>query len=170
MPEVTGPKAEAAANLLERLLTDQGFRARFRADPVGASREAGLEEVADEMAVAGGKAMDTLDGRESRSSLAGVLMAAALEGVGIYDFGQDVLPHIPDVPEAVGQVLSRLEVPVAAASVEPPASSDAGEFPAITPEQAADHHGVAAAADASDAGASAHGSHEALALIHDRRV
>src|SRR3954452_8716346 len=98
MPEVTGPKAEAAATLLERLLTDQAFRARFRADPVGASREAGLEEVADEMVVAGGKAMDTLDGRESRSSLAGVLMAAALEGVGIYDFGQDVLPHIADVP------------------------------------------------------------------------
>src|SRR4051812_32842741 len=170
MPEVTGPKAEAAANLLERLLTDQGFRARFRADPVGASRQAGLEEVADEMAIAGGKAMDTLDGRESRSSLAGVLMAAALEGVGIYDFGRDVLPHIADVPEAVGQVLSRLEVPVAAASVEPPASSDAGEFPAITPDQAADHHAAAAAADASDAGASAHGSHEALALLHDRRV
>src|SRR3954453_242764 len=170
MPEVTGPKAEAAANLLERLLTDQGFRARFRADPVGASRQAGLAEVADEMAIAGGKAMDTLDGRESRSSLAGVLMAAALEGVGIYDFGRDVLPHIADVPEAVGQVLSRLEVPAAAASVEPPASSDAGEFPAITPDQAPDHHAAAAAADASDAGASAHGSHEALALLHDRRV
>src|SRR4051794_13785880 len=172
MPEVTGPKAEAAANLLERLLTDQGFRARFRADPVGASRQAGLEEVADEMAIAGGKAMDTLDGRESRSSLAGVLMAAALEGVGIYDFGRDVLPHIADIPEAVGQVLSRLEVPAAAASVEPPASSDAGEFPAITPEQAADHHPAAAAAAlaASDARASGNASLEALALLHNRNV
>ena len=54
-----------------------------------ASRDAGLESVADEMALSAGKAMDTLDVRESRSSLAGVLMAAAFEGVGVYDFAKD---------------------------------------------------------------------------------
>ena len=55
-----------------------------------ASREAGLDSVADEMALSGGKAMDTLDVRESRSSLAGVFMAAALEGVGPIDFSKDL--------------------------------------------------------------------------------
>ena len=55
-----------------------------------------------------GKAMETLDGRESRSSLAGVFMAAALEGAGIYDFSHDLVPHLEGIPEQVEQVLSRV--------------------------------------------------------------
>ena len=140
--ELTEPEADAAAQLLERLLTDQAFRARFRRDPVEASREAGLESVADEMALSGGKAMDTLDARESRSSLAGVLMAAALEGVGVYEFSQDMVPHLADIPSSVGQVLSRIELPAIAAEAqaatpraEPSSPGDAGEFRAITPDQ-----------------------------------
>ena len=80
---MTGPEADAAAQLLERLLTDQNFREGFRRDPVATSRDAGVESLAEEMALGAGagKAMDTLDVRESRSSLAGVFMAAALEGV-----------------------------------------------------------------------------------------
>jgi hypothetical protein len=69
---------EPAARLLERLLTDRVLRARFRADPAGVLREAGVDEAfADEVS---GSAMETLEVRESRSSLAGALTAAALEG------------------------------------------------------------------------------------------
>jgi NlpC/P60 family len=152
---VTGAEAEAAARLLERLLTDPAFRAQFRRNPVAASREAGLESVAEEMAIRPGKAMETLDGRESRSSLAGVFMAAAFEGAGIYDFSRDLVPHLEGIPEQVEQVLSRvhshggLSAPAGLADLGAPASgaaliedqpapvNAAGQFSAITPEQAA---------------------------------
>src|SRR3954447_14547099 len=117
--------AETAA-LLERLVTDPAFRTRFRNDPVAASREAGLETVADEMRLATGKAMTTLDGRESRSSLAGVLMAAAFEGAGAYDFSKGELPHIADIPDSVGKLVSRLELP--AGATDPPAGGGAEEL------------------------------------------
>ena len=39
------------------------------------------------MSLGGGKAMHTLDIRESKSSLAGVMMAAAMEGIGILLLG-----------------------------------------------------------------------------------
>jgi hypothetical protein len=156
---VTGAEAEAAARLLERVLTDQAYRESFRRNPVAAAREAGLASVAEEMAMGTGKAMDTLDGRESRSSLAGVFMAAALEGAGIYDFSKDLTPHLQGIPEQVEQVLSRAHshgglappagfadvggpgsvaplTEVAAASPPAPPNS-AGEFSAIPPEQAA---------------------------------
>jgi NlpC/P60 family len=152
---VTSGEAEAAARLLERLLTDSAFREHFRQNPVAASREAGSESVAEEMAMSAGKAMETLDDRESRSSLAGVFMAAALEGAGVYDFSRDLVPHLDGIPEQVQQVMSRvhhhggLTTPAGLADVgvsgpgmslaeEPPAPPNAaGEFPAITPEQAA---------------------------------
>ena len=51
----------------------------------------GSTSLADEMALGAGKAMLTLDVRESKSSLAGVMMAAAMEGVGIYQFGEHVV-------------------------------------------------------------------------------
>ncbi len=69
---------DIAAKLIERLLTDPRFRTTFRRDPAKACRDAGLHELADEMGFAAGKAMMTLDGRESKSSLAGVMMAAAM--------------------------------------------------------------------------------------------
>jgi putative modified peptide len=94
-------EADLAAKLLERLLADPAFRARFRRDPAGACREAGLESLAQEMSVGGGKAMHTLDIRESKSSLAGVMMAAAMEGVAIYQFSENILPHLEEIP---GQV------------------------------------------------------------------
>ena len=77
-------EADIAAQLIERLLGDPAFRTEFRRDPAAACRKAGLDELADEMAMGAGKAMMTLDQRESKSSLAGVMMAAAMEGVGIY--------------------------------------------------------------------------------------
>ena len=46
------------------------------------------------MRIGAGKAMHTLDIRESRSSLAGVMMAAAMEGIGVYEFSKHVVPHL----------------------------------------------------------------------------
>jgi hypothetical protein len=103
--------AEIAAKLIERLLADPAFRARFRRDPSRACREAGLESLAEEMRLGAGKAMHTLDVRESRSSLAGVMMAAAMEGMGVYEFSKHVVPHLDDLPDAVGDVLSRVNLP-----------------------------------------------------------
>src|SRR4051794_13345888 len=104
-------QSDVAAKLIERLLVDPAFRATFRRDPAAACREAGLDELADEMALGAGKAMMTLDVRESKSSLAGVMMAAAMEGVGIYQFTENVLPHLEDVPGQVADVLSRVDLP-----------------------------------------------------------
>ena len=75
-------EADAAARLLERLLADPAFRAALPARPRrGVAARRGSRASREEMALSGGKAMDTLDVRESRSSLAGVFMAAAFEGV-----------------------------------------------------------------------------------------
>src|SRR5918992_1553681 len=129
-------ESDIAAQLIERLLVDPAFRAEFRRDPAAACRQAGLDSLADEMSLGAGKAMMTLDVRESKSSLAGVMMAAAMEGVGLYEFSKNVLPHLEDVPSAVGNVLSRVNLPsvggALAASPEPgaaapPAEEAAGE-------------------------------------------
>jgi hypothetical protein len=83
-----------ATRLLEQLLEDPEFRARFRSDPAGTARAAGVE------LDAAGDALQTLDGRESKSSFAGALMAAALEGVALYELGQHVLPGVEDAQAA----------------------------------------------------------------------
>src|SRR5690349_4859514 len=98
-------EADVAARLIERLLADPSFRARFRRDPVGTCREAGLDGLAQEMSLGGGKAFHTLDIRESKSSLAGVMMAAAMEGVGIYHFSENVVPHLQELPGTVRDVV-----------------------------------------------------------------
>jgi cell wall-associated NlpC family hydrolase len=149
---MNGAEADAAARLLERLLSDPDYRESFRAYPVAALREAGLQGVAEEMAVGGGKLLDTLDERESRSSLAGVFMAAALEGAAMFDFSKEVLPYLDELPPSVGNVLSRIHLPaIAEAQAATPAAQGveriaqpgqsanaaAGAFPAVTPEQAA---------------------------------
>src|SRR3954451_20392713 len=104
-------ESDLAAKLIERLLADPAFRAQFRRDPAGACREAGLDSLAQEMSLGGGKAMMTLDVRESKSSLAGVMMAAAMEGVGIYQFSENVLPHLEEIPGQIADVLSRVDLP-----------------------------------------------------------
>ena len=103
--------ADIAAQLIERLLTEPAFRAEFRRDPSGTCRAAGLADLAEEMALSAGGAMMTLDLRESRSSLAGVMMAAAMEGVGVVQFAEHVAPALADVDDAVGDVLSRVNLP-----------------------------------------------------------
>ena len=170
---MTGPEADAAAQLLERLLTDPNFREGFRRDPVATSRDArGREPRRGDGAGAGaGKAMDTLDVRESRSSLAGVFMAAAFEGVGAYDFLSDFAPHLEGIPGSVGQVLSRVDLPAVLPSVEvahadtpsyelKPATVQRGEFKAITPEDLAP----------ADGGGSGAQADPAVELLHNKRV
>jgi cell wall-associated NlpC family hydrolase len=61
---------------------DGGFRAEFRQDPAEACRAYGLDALAEELGPSA-RAIQTLEVRESRSSLAGVVMAIAVEGVGV---------------------------------------------------------------------------------------
>src|SRR5687767_10878899 len=143
-------EADVAAKLIERLLTDPAFRARFRRNPAEACREAGLDELADEMQLGAGKAMMTLDIRESKSSLAGVMMAAAMEGVGVAQFAQHVAPHLDDIPEMVGDVLSRVSLPAIGGSLAPGGEKAA---PVVPPPDAADGAGAEAEADAESNGA-----------------
>jgi hypothetical protein len=129
--------AERAAALLERLLSDPAYRARFRADPARACADEGLPEVAAELGR--GRAMQTLEIRESRSSLAGVLMAAALEGASLavlVDHAQAAGTVDPDAASALAQatqsqaaVAPPVTAPVdptdvAAAPVAPPVAVD----------------------------------------------
>ena len=143
-------ESDIAARLIEQLLADPAFRDRFRRDPVRTCREAGLDEIADDLQLGGGKAMHTLDLRESRSSLAGVMMAAAMEGIGIYEFSKHVVPHIDDLPRAVGDVLSRVDLPAlpggGALAGAPKACAPLPEEPPEAEAPAAARNGAAAAA------------------------
>src|SRR3954462_13691517 len=139
-------EAEVAAKLIERLLADPAFRAKFRRDPAAACREAGLADMAREMSVGGGKAMHTLDMRESKSSLAGVMMAAAMEGAAIYQFTENVLPHLEEIPGQIADVLSRFDLPAVGGTLHKPTSPGA---PIATPvEDPAAADGLGGAADA----------------------
>ena len=75
---------DRVGELIERLLADPAFRSEFRANPLAVCRAHGLESLAAELST-GGNAMQTLELRESRSSLAGVVMAVAAEGVGVVE-------------------------------------------------------------------------------------
>jgi hypothetical protein len=86
--------AASDASVLERLLREPEFRARFRRNPAAAMRDAGLDGLADELEL--GDPMETLEPRESRSSLAGVLLAGAFEAIGIHDGGHRLLPPVKD--------------------------------------------------------------------------
>ncbi len=106
------PEAEeAAARVIERLLVDPAFRADFRRDPETACREAGFDNLAAEMSYGAGKAMYTLDIRESRSSLAGVMMAAAIEGMAVFEFSEHIVPGVLGAPASVRNVLSQVNLP-----------------------------------------------------------
>src|SRR4051812_27299717 len=141
-------EADVAAKLIERLLGDPAFRTEFRRDPAAACRTAGLDELADEMSMGAGKAMMTLDQRESKSSLAGVMMAAAMEGVGVYQFGEHILPHLDDVPSAVGDVLSRVSLPAIPLKGALAGGPPGGDVAAAAPPADAAGNGASGAAEA----------------------
>jgi hypothetical protein len=86
--------ARADLDVLERLLRGPEFRSRFRHDPVSTARAAGLDALADELEL--GDPMETLEPRESRSSLAGLLLAATFEGIDAHGSGQHLLPAADD--------------------------------------------------------------------------
>jgi cell wall-associated NlpC family hydrolase len=67
------------AALMERLITDPAFRAAFRRRPADEMRAFGLGHLAEALEERQ-KALQTLEVRESKSSLAGLLLAAAAEG------------------------------------------------------------------------------------------
>ncbi len=112
------PEAERAQQVIERLLVDPVFRGEFRRDPVGACVAAGLPGLAVELGGSGSSGLETLELRESRSSLAGVVMAAAVEGLSVAEAQAFVehgakglrlghglkVPHGVKVPPAVGKV------------------------------------------------------------------
>ena len=79
---------ERAAELIALLMRDPSTRASFRRAPAEVCRAHGLDDVAAELAGREG-ALQILDVRESRSSVAGVLIAAAAEGMAFFAFVDD---------------------------------------------------------------------------------
>src|SRR3954453_12789504 len=145
---INGVDDDGAARLLERLLTDAELRARFRRDPAAVAREAHLDELAGDFST--GSAMETLEPRESRSSLAGVMMAAAVEGLAGIGLARPGVSGGHPLPPEVHRVLARhqdvraaeLATPEGAAASaaevapSPGDPNDAGVFPAIEPDHA----------------------------------
>jgi len=85
----SGDDNARAVEVLQRLLTDPEFRSSFRRDPRAACLLAGLDDAAAAFSGTGtGAAAQTLEIRESKSSLAGLLMAAAAEGAAVYQFAE----------------------------------------------------------------------------------
>ena len=104
-------ETKQAADLIERLLTDAAFRAEFRRDPISACESFGLTELAEELRGGGSaKALYTLELRQSMSSLAGVIMAAAAEGIGALELaGMGASPD-KRVAGVVNEALSRTSI------------------------------------------------------------
>lgn len=105
---------DATQRLIERLVSDPAFRAALRADPAGAVQSAGLEDVdpalLEELRTLGASGLEELEVRESRSSLAGALVAAALEGVALIEVDPAQAAAAPSVdhpasPRAAGPVV-----------------------------------------------------------------
>ena len=96
---------ERSVELLERLLGDSHLRRRFRNDAATVLTEAGLPELAAGLGD-GGRALMTLEMRESRSSLAGVMVAAAAEGVDLAQFAEHAAPALArDAGAAIHQLM-----------------------------------------------------------------
>ena len=97
---------ERSVELLERLLGDPHLRRRFRTDAATVLTEAGLPELAAGLGH-GGRALMTLEMRESRSSLAGVMVAAAAEGVDLAQFAEHAAPALArDADAAVHHLMA----------------------------------------------------------------
>jgi hypothetical protein len=117
------------ARLLERLLGDPDFRASFQRDPAAAARNAGFGELADELAADNRKAFETLEIRESRSSVAGVMLAAAVEGLGLFELSEHVMPHL-----GAEDALAADRPPQAAPADQVAPAAPAGPAPPVDPD------------------------------------
>jgi hypothetical protein len=128
---------ERSAELIERLLGDPQLRRRFRSDPATVLVEAGLPELAAGLGP-GRRAMMTLELRESRSSLAGMMVAAAAEGVDFAHFAERAVPDLAHDPAAHPQAAHHQ--PAAQAPVTPvPEPGSVLSYPGdqATPQQLA---------------------------------
>jgi hypothetical protein len=79
--------------LIRALLEDPDLRLQFRRQPAETCRRHGLNELADQLAEQP-RGMVTLELRESRSSLAGVVLAAAAEGVDFAHVAARAAPYV----------------------------------------------------------------------------
>jgi cell wall-associated NlpC family hydrolase len=96
---------QRSVELLEQLLGDSQLRRRFRTDAATVLTEAGLPELAAGLGH-GGRALMTLEMRESRSSLAGVMVAAAAEGVDLAQFAEHAAPALAhDAGDAIHHLM-----------------------------------------------------------------
>jgi cell wall-associated NlpC family hydrolase len=139
---------DAAAQLLERLLVEPALRARFHRDAAQTCREEGFGELAEEFDAIHGRAAHTLDPRESKSSLAGVLVAAAVEGAAL----EAVWRQAEQSGGAVADLVSRVDLP-ALPKIDPklpdfalPGDSSDDAVPAVPQPTGADE-GAGAQAD-----------------------
>jgi cell wall-associated NlpC family hydrolase len=158
---------QRGAALIERMLGDPDLRRRFREDPAAILRQHGLGELATGLG-RGRKALMTLELRESRSSLAGVMVAAAAEGVDFAHLAEHLAPqlghdagqvvrelvdhphhaaaaHHPTTPAAPAKAALDTSVPVPALATPEHAASAA---PTATPAQSAPSAAQPAAAAA----------------------
>ncbi|MEA2444197.1 MAG: hypothetical protein QOJ12_1489 [Thermoleophilales bacterium] len=110
---------ELAERLMERLMSDPAFRAEFRRDPIEAARTAGFDGLADDMLEAASAPLEGLAPRESRSSLAGALMAVAAEAVGVYDLAHGISRHVGTSPEQLRQNLASYTTPQGGSAAAP---------------------------------------------------
>ena len=117
-----GDDVDLAGRLIERLLVDPEFRAEFRRDPSGACVACGLPGLAAELG-GSGKAMHTMQLRESRSSLAGVVMAIAAEGIALEQV-ERLASH--GLPGGLGKALHGVKLPKEAGGLRKAASAPAG--------------------------------------------
>ncbi len=145
-------ETERSVELLERLLGDPHLRRRFRNDAAAVLTEAGLPELAAGLGH-GGRALMTLEMRESRSSLAGVMVAAAAEGVDLAQFAEHAAPALArDAGAAIHQLIQHphqaAPKPVHDAAPQQPATPDLTP-PAGTPALAQPQPKAPTPADAS---------------------
>jgi hypothetical protein len=139
-----------SADLIERLLGDPELRGRFRADPATVLRDHGLPELAAGLG-RGEKALLTLELRESRSSLAGVMVAAAAEGVefthlaeraapGIEHGAGQAIDHLVDRDSGPGRHVSHPALPEPApAAPKPPSLGSDAAIPSLASPPAVHH-------------------------------
>ena len=100
----TTEEAHRSAELIEQLLGSPELRRRFRAQPGPVLRERGLGELAEGLRESRGALM-TLELRESRSSLAGVMVAAAAEAI---EVGHLLEHAAPALGREAGQAMEHL--------------------------------------------------------------
>ena len=134
-------ETKQAADLIERLLTDAAFRAQFRRDPISACEDFGLGDLADELRGGGSaKALYTLELRQSMSSLAGVIMAAAAEGIGALDFAGFGSSPDKRVAGVVNEALSRHSIKAISQAKLPAAPEHHGAGHGHHPAPVEEHH------------------------------